>query len=97
MRIDPNQSGQAVSESSRPSTQTAGSSPAGSAPGEDQAQLSGAHVLVLALAAGASQLPDVREEKVGALRQAVQSGNYHPSPEQVAGALFSHLLTSRAA
>jgi flagellar biosynthesis anti-sigma factor FlgM len=101
MRIDSNQGGQPVPESARPgaSAQAAvsSSSTAGSAVNVDQAQLSGAHTLVQALAAEASQLPEVRQEKVSALRQAVQNGNYHPSPENVAGALFSHLLTARAA
>ncbi len=102
MRIDSNQSGQAASESNQPaSAQTAGSNAAaGGGPGvnlnlnEDQAQLSGTHVLVQALVAEAAQLPDVRQEKVSALRQAVQSGGYGSDPAQVAGALFSHLVSS---
>ncbi len=65
--------------------------------GEDQAQLSGAHLQVQALAAQASQLPEVRQERVSALRQAVESGNYSPSPEQVAGALLSHMMAEPAA
>lgn len=66
---------------------------------EDKGQSSGVHVLVQALASEAAQLPEMRQEKVrqervSALRQAVQSGDYRPDPEQVAGALFSHLGTS---
>jgi flagellar biosynthesis anti-sigma factor FlgM len=99
MRIDSNQSGPVVSESNRssPGTQATdtGSSAASTIFGQDQAQLSGTHVL--ALAAQASQLPDVREEKVSALRQAVQSGSYQASPDKVAEALFSYLLGARAA
>jgi flagellar biosynthesis anti-sigma factor FlgM len=102
MRIDSNQNAPAVSENSRsaasPQAANSSSSTAGSvlsvSAGEDQAQLSGAHVLVQALAAQASQLPEVRQEKVSALRQAVQNGDYRPDPEQVAGALFSHLGAS---
>lgn len=105
MRIDSNPSGQ-VPESARPesdrpaaSSQAAssGSAAAGSVAAQDQTQLSGAHTLAQALAAEASQRPEVREEKVSALRQAVQSGNYQASPEKVADALFSHLLAARAA
>jgi len=59
--------------------------------GEDQAVLSGAHVQVAALAAQASQLPEIREERVQALRHAVVSGEYHPDPQEVAGALITHL------
>lgn len=104
MRIDSNQNGQAVSDSNRPggSPQTARSGlnlttnnlSANTNTNEDQAQLSGGHVLVQALAAQASQLPELRQEKVSALRQAVQSGDYQPDPEQVAGALISHLGAS---
>jgi flagellar biosynthesis anti-sigma factor FlgM len=101
MRIDSNQGGQpaAASERQGASTQasTSSAASAGSGLNGDQAQLSGAHALVQALAAQAAQLPEVRGEKVSALRQAVQSGNYHLSPESVAGAVFSHLLTARAA
>ncbi len=100
MRIDSNHSGQTVAEGTPPtaSAQTAGSNAAASGGpsvnsnlNEDQAQLSGTHVLVQALVAAAAQLPDVRQEKVSALRQAVQSGDYSPDPEQVAGSLVSHL------
>ncbi len=45
----------------------------------------------------AAQLPEVREERVTSLRQAIQNGSYHPSPADVAGAMFSHLAVERAA
>jgi len=59
--------------------------------GQDQAQLSGAHVQVQALAAQVCQLPEIRAEKVQALRQAVHSGNYRSDPEKTAVALVSHM------
>jgi flagellar biosynthesis anti-sigma factor FlgM len=103
MRIDGNAGAQGVPESSRSSNQT----PAGgearaaasgvSASAEDQAQLSGLHVQVQALTAQALQLPEIRQDKVNALRQVVLSGNYQPSAEQTAGALFMHLLVEPAA
>ena len=100
MRIDPNQGSQ-ISESSRlsagPQTSNSNSALARAGTGQDLAQLSGAHALVQALAAEASQLPEVREEKVSALRQAVESGTYQPDPQKVAGALVSDLLVARAA
>jgi flagellar biosynthesis anti-sigma factor FlgM len=100
MRIDSNQGGQ-VSENNRadagPQTASFSSSSASGVLTEDLPQLSGAHVLVQVLAAQASQLPEVRHEKVNALRQAVQSGNYRPHSEKVAIALFSHLLAAPAA
>ncbi len=95
MRIDFNQSGQEVSDSNRraaspPTASTGTEAGGGLSVSADQAQLSGVHVLVQALAARAAQLPEVRQEKVSALRQAVQSGDYRPNPEQVADALLSH-------
>jgi flagellar biosynthesis anti-sigma factor FlgM len=102
MRIDLNPSSQPLSETNRgntPNAATAASSSSSSAPGtgEDQAVLSGALVQVQALVAQASQLPEVRQERVSALRQAVQSGTYQASPEQVAGAVFAHMLAGAAA
>lgn len=99
MRIDSNHGAQPAVESSR-STQTsaaAGNSSAGSVLGEDQAQLSGAHVQVEALAAQAGQLPEVREERVHALRQAIQGGQYQPGAEAVAGAMLAHMTAGSAA
>ena len=65
--------------------------------GEDQAQLSGAHAKWQALVAQVSQLPEMREESVHALRQAMQSGHYRPNPEEVAGAMFAHMIAGPAA
>jgi flagellar biosynthesis anti-sigma factor FlgM len=99
MRIEANYGLQSVSESNRSSAQNvaAGSSSVSNALGEDQARLSGVHHQVQALAAQAAQLPEVREEQVHALRQAVQSGHYHPSSEKVAGAIFTHMVARSAA
>jgi len=100
MRIDLNPGAQPTPESNRSNAQNTaalGSASGSSALGEDQAQLSGAHTQVQALAAQASQLPEVRQERVHALRQAVESGQYHASPEKVAGALFAHLIAGPAA
>lgn len=100
MRIDLNHGPQPTPESDRTSFNNptpAGSTSVGNALGEDQAQLSGAHAQVEALAAQASQLPEVRGERVHALRQAIQSGNYRTSPEQVAGAMFAHMTAEPAA
>jgi flagellar biosynthesis anti-sigma factor FlgM len=65
--------------------------------GEDQDQLSGTLAQIQGLAAQVSQFPDVREEKVNALRQVVNSGGYQPSSDQVAGALFDHMIEAPAA
>jgi len=99
MRIDLNYGPQQIPDSSRASAASTatGAGPAvGSAAGEDQAQLSGAHVQVAALAAQASHLPEIREERVQALRQAIQSGHYQASPEKTARALVAHLISGPA-
>jgi len=99
MRIDLNHGPQSTPESNRNNAQsvTTSSSSSSNALGEDQAQLSGVHIQVQALAAQASQLPEVREARVHELRQAVESGQYHVSPDQVAGALLTHMVAEPAA
>jgi flagellar biosynthesis anti-sigma factor FlgM len=104
MRIDLNQTPQALPESSRSGGATGTSAAsaetraaASSVLGEDQAQLSGGHVQVQALVAVALQFPEIRQEKVSTLRQAVEGGSYHPGSQQVADAVFAHLLVEPAA
>jgi flagellar biosynthesis anti-sigma factor FlgM len=102
MRIDLNHESQPLPESNRSNTSSAGvpvssSASNGLGSGEDQAELSGALVQVQALVAQASQLPEVRQERVQALRQAVASGSYQSNPEQVAGAVFAHMIAGAAA
>ena len=101
MRIDLKPATQSLHESgsgSGANPATAGSSSAGNGPvGVDQAKLSGVHVQVQALAVQASQLPEVREARVQALRQAIQRGRYQSSPEDVAGAVLAHMIAGPAA
>jgi flagellar biosynthesis anti-sigma factor FlgM len=98
MRIDSNQGGQQVSEGARagnPAVANNGKSSsagAGGVLGQDQAQLSDMHAQIQTLVAQVSQLPETREQKVNALRQAVVEGTYQPKPEQVAGALFANMV-----
>jgi flagellar biosynthesis anti-sigma factor FlgM len=113
MRIDVNHGAQSFPESNRASTQNSAGAgldssasvgnvlsqnqPSQSPLGLDQAQLSGVTARVRELAALAAQLPEVREERVHALRQAIQSGSYSPSLDNVAGALAAHMTIERAA
>lgn len=96
MRIDLNHAPQATPETDRANPASnrvgSGSSANNVLGGEDQAQLSGAHAQVPALVAQVSQLPEVRQERVHALRQAIQSGHYRTNPDKVAGALFNHMI-----
>lgn len=103
MRIDPNQGAQRLPENENnvagnPSAASQSrASAAGNPLGEDQAQLSGAHAQVQALAAQVAQFPEVRQEKVSALKQVVADGSYQVSAKQVAGALFGHMAAQPAA
>jgi flagellar biosynthesis anti-sigma factor FlgM len=99
MRIDLNQGAQPLSDSSQASnlaTTGDGSSRSG-AMGEDQTQLSGVHVQVQTLATQALQLPEIRQERVNALRQTILGGDYQLGSNQVAEAVFGHMLVMPAA
>jgi flagellar biosynthesis anti-sigma factor FlgM len=101
MRIDSNQGAQPLAENNRSthSSPVSADTRASSSTvfGEDSTQISGIHVQVQALVARALQLPEVRQEKVSALRQSVLGGSYQPSSSQVAEAVFEHMLVSPAA
>ena len=64
--------------------------PAGST--QDQAQLSAPGSTVQQLKANLSQVPEVRQERVAALSQAVSSGAYQVSDQQLSDAMGSDLL-----
>lgn len=100
MRIDLHYGPQPVPESDRSAqgnSANRGTAASQVQSGEDQTQFSGAHLQVQALASQASQLPEVREERVQSLREAVQSGRYQANPEQVAAALLAHMVSGRTA
>jgi flagellar biosynthesis anti-sigma factor FlgM len=60
--------------------------------GQDQAQLSVDSGTIQQLQSKLSQLPDVRQDRVNALRQAVGSGSYKVSNQQLSDAIGSDLL-----
>jgi flagellar biosynthesis anti-sigma factor FlgM len=99
MRVDSHYNPPPTTETNRNNTQNASAANNSASPstGEDMTSLSGAQVQVQASAAQASQLPEVREQRVQSLRQALQSGLYQPASEQVAGALFAHMLQAQSA
>jgi flagellar biosynthesis anti-sigma factor FlgM len=97
MKIEVNYGSQAIADSKPTAGQnTRTKDTASSTVGEDEARLSGAHVQVAALAAQASQLPEVRQARVQALRQAIESGQYEASPEKVARAIMVHMMATPA-
>ena len=71
---------------------------AGSAAVEaDSAQLSIDQVKIQGLSTAVLQLPEIRQEKVAALAERVQQGNYEVGARQTAEALLTALTTNRAA
>jgi negative regulator of flagellin synthesis FlgM len=64
--------------------------PAGST--QDQAQLSAPGTTVQQLKANLSQVPEVRQDRVDAVRQSLASGTYQVSDQQLSDAMGSDLL-----
>jgi flagellar biosynthesis anti-sigma factor FlgM len=95
MRIDSSQTPQPLREGGRTGNSSPGSAgtraSGGDALGQDSAQLSAPHVQVQTLVKQALQFPEIRQEKVSALRQAVLGGSYQPDARQVAEAVFAHI------
>lgn len=63
----------------------------GNSLGVDTAKFSSDPEKVQALTAGVTAMPEIRQEKVAALAQAVSSGSYQVTPEQTADAMMSQL------
>jgi hypothetical protein len=63
----------------------------------DQSQLSIFHLQIQPLVARVCEFPETAQGKVEALRQAVISGIYRPTPDQVAAALLSNMVVKLAA
>jgi negative regulator of flagellin synthesis FlgM len=59
--------------------------------GTDDAQLSPDAALASSLHAKLAQVPEVRQEKVGQLRQSVNEGTYTVSSEQIASAMLNDI------
>jgi len=71
------------------SQSSSSSSGASSATGEDTFSLSSAHGEVQTLSANLANVPEVRSQRVSALQQRVQSGNYKPDSAKVADAIIA--------
>ena len=63
--------------------------------GQDQAQLSVDNQTIQQLQSTLSQVPEVRQDRVDALRQAVSSGSYQVSDQQLGDAIGSDLLAGQ--
>ena len=71
------------------------SSPASIGSSQDQAQLSVHNQSIQQLKSNLSQVPEVRQERVDALRQAVSNGSYQVSDQQLSDAMGSDLLAGQ--
>jgi negative regulator of flagellin synthesis FlgM len=60
--------------------------------GQDEAQLSVDNDTIQSLRASLAQVPEVRQERVAALRQAVSQGSYQVSDQQLGDAMANDLL-----
>jgi len=60
--------------------------------GQDQAQFSADSQTIQQLKAQLSQVPEVRQDRVNALRQAVSSGSYQVSDQQLSDAMAGDWL-----
>ena len=81
-----------TSKVSRSGSSAAGSRSAATDSGQDRAQLSADSATVEHLKARLAHVPDIRQDRVDALRQAVNGGNYHVADQQLGEAISSDLL-----
>jgi flagellar biosynthesis anti-sigma factor FlgM len=81
---------QTVERSGSTAQQQGRSAPVAS--GQDQAQFSVDNDTIQSLKATLSQVPEVRQDRVDALRQALSRGSYQVSDEQLSDAMGSDLL-----
>jgi negative regulator of flagellin synthesis FlgM len=79
----------------RPGTPTQQSNAVAVNTAQDQAQFSVDGQTLQQLKAALSQVPEVRQERVDALRQAVSSGNYQVSDQQLSDAIGTDLLATQ--
>lgn len=60
---------------------------------QDETQFSADSSRIDQLKAGLSSLPEVRQERVSALRQAIAQGTYQVTDQQLASAMYSEIST----
>jgi flagellar biosynthesis anti-sigma factor FlgM len=99
MRIDLNPSPEA--QEAGPATpagaRTNAAAAGGTALGSDTAQLSSDQGRVQSLSAQVNNLPEIRQEKVDAVRRVIRDGSYQVTPEQTAEAMLSDMRARPAA
>lgn len=71
-------------------TKKTGAKPAGAGNVEDKASLSTDTLSLSSLEAKVQGTPEVRNDRVEALRQAIQNGEYEVDPQKIAHAILEH-------
>jgi len=71
-------------------TKKAGAKSPGASHVEDKASLSTDTLSLSSLEAKVQASPEVRQDKVEALRQAIQNGEYEVDPQKIAHAILEH-------
>lgn len=61
---------------------------------QDTVQLSSGQATIRQLVTQLAKVPDVRQQKINSLSLAIQSGQYQPTNDQVAGAIVKDLFGS---
>jgi flagellar biosynthesis anti-sigma factor FlgM len=96
MRIDPQIPAAENSGTNRVTDSQSGppknSSTAAASEPNDTVQLSSGQATVRQLLSQLASVPEVRQDRVNSLRSQIQSGQFHRSNDQVAGAVVSQLL-----
>jgi flagellar biosynthesis anti-sigma factor FlgM len=88
MKIELNSPALGGVTAAQPNKTEAADSNAVQQPEEDKATLSTSQASIESLTAKVLAMPEIRTDKVEALRQAISSGEYKVDPDQVAGAMI---------
>ena len=89
MRIDPYNSASSQVSSQSGSQQVSANTPStASVNSEDRATLSSDSTSVSSLVSQALSYPEVRQDKVDSLRQAINNGQYELDPSKIAGSML---------
>jgi len=88
---------QDVAQSAQTAARAGAAAGSGTSVAEDKAQLSSDQARVQSLAAQVNNAPEIRQEKVEALRRVIREGSYQVTPEQTAEAMLSDMQVRQAA
>ncbi len=71
-------------------------SPSGAPRKGDRVEISNAGGMMKAMRADYEKAPDVRMDKVDALKMRIENGEYHPQADEIADAIIRHVRQSLA-